>query len=196
MLEETVSGSTKKRATYADVLAAPDGVVAEIIEGRLYTQPRPRLLHALVATELTSSLHDAFSRGRSGPGGWVVIVEPELHLNEGPDVLVPDLAAWTSDRFPTLDDDPAYLTVAPDWICEVLSPSTAGKDRVLKLPRYHAAGVAYAWLLDPATAVLDVLRRDDPHWRLTGSYSLRSPVRAEPFDAVELSLDALAEVEA
>jgi Uma2 family endonuclease len=186
-----MSSEAKRRATYQDVLDAPDNVVAEVIDGELYTHARPRVGHARVASNLGADISDAFGRGRSGPGGWVVVVEPELHLGDEPDIVVPDIAAWRKDRFPDIGPDAAFVTVAPDWLAEVLSPSTARVDRALKLPLYARQGVSWVWLLDPAIEVLEVYRLEDHEWRLQGTFAGNAPIQAQPFDAVELDSDWL-----
>src|SRR5258708_1593356 len=122
-----------KRATYADVLAAPRNVVAEVIHGVLHTNPRPASPHAAATTALAGELWSPFKRGSGGPGGWILLVEPELHL--GDHVMVPDLAGWRRERMPAVRDV-AYFTLAPDWVCEVLSKGTAKVDRSEKLPLY------------------------------------------------------------
>src|SRR5437016_825432 len=132
----------KKRATYEDVLRAPEHVVAEIINGELRLSPRPGKPHARATSSLGIELGGPFDRGRGGPGGWIILDEPELHLGE--EVVVPDLAGWRRERMPTLDEA-AYFTLAPDWICEALSKSTEADDRADKLPIYAAAGVEHAW---------------------------------------------------
>ena len=169
---------------------APETMVAEILAGELSLLPRPRRRHARTAGRLGADLDGPFHRGRGGPGGWVILLEPELHLGPRPDVLVPDLAGWRTERMPPgfLADDAAGITLAPDWICEVLSPSTASVDRTKKLPIYHREGVAHAWLIDPTAHTLEVFRRDDLGWLFVGSYEGASVVRAEPFDAVPLEL--------
>lgn len=144
-----------KRATYDDVLNAPDNKVAEILDGELFRSPRPALPHTDAATRLTSDLEGPFGRGRGGPGGWRILAEPELHLGEH--VVVPDLTGWHRERLPTLPDRP-WLDLAPDWLCEVLSPSTERIDRGRKLRIYAEAGVAHAWLLNPIERTLEVLR--------------------------------------
>ena len=121
-----------KPATYQDLLALPPNVVGEIIAGELLAQPRPGTRHANAASALGEELGPPFRRGRGGPGGWIFLDEPELHFGE--DVVVPDLAGWRRSRMPELPDLP-YLDLAPDWICEVLSPSTVRVDRVLKRRR-------------------------------------------------------------
>lgn len=141
-----VAGPARKRATYDDLIAVPDHLVAELINGALRTQPRPRLRHARAASRLGQALGSPFDRGRGGPGGWILLDAPEVHL--GKDVLVPDIAGWRRERMPELPDE-AYTTLAPDWICEVLSPSTAALDRTEKMPIYARTGVSHIWLVDP-----------------------------------------------
>lgn len=175
-------------ATYQDVLDAPEGVVAELIHGSLYTHPRPRAAHAQSAAALCGELFGPFRRGRGGPGGWVLLVEPELHL--GPNVLVPDLAAWRRERLPELPETAAF-TVAPDWVCEILSPSTAALDRTVKLPLYAAQGVTHVWLVDPDARTLEVLRLDGRTYRILSSHAAEEVVRAEPFEAFALELAVL-----
>ncbi len=175
-------------ATYADIVALPPGVTGQIVAGELFTHARPSLGHAGVASVLGMDLGSPFDRGRGGPGGWWIRDEPELHF--GRDVLVPDLAGWRRDRCATPPSGP-YTEVAPDWVAEVLSPSTAGFDRVRKLPIYLREGVQHVWLLDPAARTLEVLRRGEGAWIIAGLYEDAQRVRAEPFEAVELELAAL-----
>lgn len=178
----------KKRATYEDVLAAPPHMVAEIIDGELELQPRPASLHAAAATALGEELGPPFKRGRGGPGGWLILYEPELHL--GADILVPDLAGWRRERMPEMPDA-AYFELAPDWVCEVLSPSTYAKDRGRKLPIYARERVHHAWLVEPRAQLLEVLRLDEGSYRITATYEGDAKVRAFPFDAIELDLAVL-----
>ncbi len=131
-----------------------------------------------------------FGRGRGGPGGWIILDEPELHLGAEPAILVPDLAGWRRERLPSIPDQ-AYLTLAPDWICEVLSPSTGRFDRAEKLPLYAAENVRYAWLIEPLQHTLEVLRNESGRWLLLATHAGDAKVRAEPFDAIELELSAL-----
>ncbi|MEL6184369.1 MAG: Uma2 family endonuclease, partial [Myxococcota bacterium] len=167
-------------ATYADVLAAPEGKVAELLDGGLFLQPRPALPHGMAASALGALLLPPYQLGRGGPGGWWIIDEPELHL--GDDVLVPDLAGWRRAVLPSFDTSVAYVTTAPQWVCEVLSPSTSAKDRVLKLPKYGAAGVEHAWLLDPLSQTLEVFSADaDGTWRLTAALQGEATMTAPPF---------------
>ena len=177
-----------KKATYEDLLALPERLVGEIIHGVLYAQSRPANPHAAAATALGEELGPPFKRGRGGPGGWILLDEPELHF--GSDVLVPDIGGWRRERMGTIERA-AYITLAPDWVCEVLSPSTAKIDRTEKLPIYAERGVGHVWLVDPDQRTLEVLRREGTNWLIVGMYKDDARVRAEPFDAIELELGAL-----
>jgi Uma2 family endonuclease len=178
----------RKVATYDDVLAAPSHMVAEIVDGELILSPRPASRHCAAASTLSEELGPPFKRGRGGPGGWIIIYEPEIHLSSN--VLVPDLAGWRRERMPLLPDAP-FLTLAPDWICEVLSPGSARFDRKRKMPLYSQEGVRNAWLVDPVERTLEVYRLADAHWSLLATFSDDERVRAEPFDAIELDLALL-----
>ncbi len=179
-----------KRATYDDILTAPDNMVAEIVDGALHLSPRPAKPHGKAASRLGAELILPFDRGRGGPGGWVILVEPELHL--AADVVVPDLAGWRTTRMAdAIDDDKAYYTLAPDWVCEVLSPGTRKFDRAGKLPIYARANVGHAWLIDPLDRTLEVLRLENARWSTLATYADDAIVRAEPFDAIEIELAGL-----
>lgn len=178
-----------RRATYQDVLDAPAHKVAEIVGGVLHVSPRPGKPHALAASALGGELIPPFRRGRGGPGGWFILDEPELHFDA--DVVVPDLAGWRIERMPVLSTDEAYFTLAPDCICEVLSPSTAKLDRAEKLPTYARAEVRHAWLIDPVLRTLEVLRLERGRWVLLDTHRDDARVRAEPFEVFELELDVL-----
>lgn len=179
------TGFAKRPATYEDVLNAPEHLIAEILDGELYTTPRPAVRHAVVASVLGSELGSPFQQGRGGPGGWWILFEPELHL--GTEVLVPDLAGWRRARVPQLPDAPA-LTIAPDWVCEILSPSTEALDRVLKLRTYANERVSHVWLVNPSSETLEVLRLEAGKWILVATSDGDESVRAEPFEAWSLEL--------
>ncbi|MBS2022515.1 MAG: Uma2 family endonuclease [Deltaproteobacteria bacterium] len=182
-----------RRATYQDVLDAPAHKVAEIVDGELFLNPRPTIGHGYSSGALFAGLHDPFGKSGDGPGGWIFIIEPELHFGRGePDVLVPDIAGWRRERLPTIDPDAPFSTLAPDWVCETLSPSTARLDRVRKLPIYARHGVPFCWLIDPAARTLETLELDKKKtWRLTGAFADDARVKAKPFDAVTLDLSTL-----
>lgn len=180
--------AARRRATYRDVLDAPEHLVAEVLDGDLYTHPRPAGLHTEAASVLGMDIGSAFHRGRGGPGGWTILYEPELHL--GADVVVPDLAGWHLARLPAAPDA-AFIEVAPNWACEVLSPATALTDRRVKLPIYAREGVNHVWLVDPRARLIDVMRLDGETYRLVATYGGQEVGRLEPFDAIELELAAL-----
>lgn len=179
----------RRRATYDDLRAVPAHMVGEIIDGELIVSPRPAKPHAAATTALSEELGPPFKRGRGGPGGWILLFEPEIHL--GSDVIVPDLGGWRRERMPVLTNAEAYFTLASDWVCEVLSPSTAGTDRVQKLPLYARERVNHVWLVDPLQQTLEILRREGERWMIVAVYRGEAKVRAEPFDAIELDLSIL-----
>jgi Uma2 family endonuclease len=183
-----VTKALKKNATYADLCAVPDNFVAEILGGELYASPRPALPHALAAGALFRKLGGPFEDGENGPGGWRFLIEPELHF--GADVVVPDIAGWRRERMPRVPNVPNF-SLAPDWLCEVLSPSTEAIDRRKKLPIYAREGVGHVWLVDPLLQTLEVLRLESQRWSLVAAHEADAKVRAEPFDAIELALRTL-----
>jgi Uma2 family endonuclease len=175
-------------AQYSDLFSLPETLVGEIIDGELFTHPRSAPKHALAASALEMDLGPPFHRGRGGPGGWWILVEPELHL--GADILVPDLAGWRRERLPRLPET-AWFEPAPDWVCEVLSPATTRTDRMLKMPLYAANGVPHCWLVDPNSRTLEAFTLRDGQWVLLASFVDNAEVVAEPFAAVPFALDAL-----
>ena len=174
--------------TYEDLLALPEHLVGELVDGELIVSPRPAARHARSTSGLDRTLGSSFDGRGTGPGGWWILPEVELHL--GRNVLVPDLAGWRREHLPRCPSGP-FVEVAPAWVCEVLSPSNAAVDRKLKLPRYAQAGVAHVWLVDPAARTLEVLEREGPRWILWETFSGDDKPRAVPFDAIELDLSAL-----
>ena len=183
------TSAPSRRATYQDVLEAPAYRVAEIVDGTLYTQPRPAPLHAVASSYLGGELTGPFGRGRGGPGGWWILDEPELHLGE--DIVVPDLAGWRRERMAELPDA-AYFTLAPDWVCEVLSASTRRLDLHEKRPVYAREGVGHLWAPStPRTAPLEAFELYDGQWLLIASAKDDEPVSIRPFDAITFSLGDL-----
>lgn len=188
-IESMSSASARKKPTYQDVLDAPPHKVAEILNGVFYTFPRPATPHATVAAALGYHVGGPFHQDPGGPGGWWILPEPELHFDE--DVVVPDLAGWRRARMPSIPDAP-FITLAPDWVCEVLSPSTERVDRRDKLQIYAREKVGHVWLIEPRARTLEVLRlEDDGHWKVDAVFADQERPRATPFDAIELPLPAL-----
>jgi Uma2 family endonuclease len=180
----------RRQALYESYCAVPEHQRAEIIDGTLYVSPRPAPRHANASSVLGGALNSTFQCGNGGPGGWWILDEPELHLVPL-EPMVPDLAGWRIERMPTLPET-AYFTLAPDWICEVLSKSTENVDRIKKLPLYAAHGVSHVWLIDPLARTLEVHTLDDDRrWRDVRIFEGDTRVRAEPFAAIEINLAAL-----
>lgn len=175
-------------ATYEDLMALPANRVGEIVHGHLYSHPRPAPKHIQAGSMIGMNLGSPFQLGRGGPGGWWILDEPECHL--GPHVLVPDLAGWRRERMPALPET-AWFELAPDWVCEVLSPGTARLDRIHKMPLYAEYGVSHLWLVDPDLRTLEAYELRDGHWLLLASHAEDDVVRVPPFDAIELELSLL-----
>jgi Uma2 family endonuclease len=180
-----MADTPKRPATYADIEAAPEHLVAEIIDGTLMTHPRPSPRHGTAATSLTDELTGPFQKGRSGPGGWVFVVEPEVKF--GGDLLVPDIAAWCRERLPGYPER-NFFEIAPDWVCEVLSGSTEKRDRTLKSRIYGEAAIPHMWLIDPRLQMLEAFENRERRWMKIGDWNSDDIVRAPPFDAVSFSL--------
>jgi Uma2 family endonuclease len=175
----------KRRATNEDLLDVPDHLVAEIVDGELFTTPRPALRHAQASSTLGGELFAPFHLGRGGPGGWLILDEPELHLRA--DIVVPDLAGWRRTRLATVPDEP-FLELSPDWVCEIVSPSTERFDRVKKLDIYARESVGHVWLINPIARTLEVYRLDAGQWLRVGTYGDDQVVHAVPFDVLALDL--------
>lgn len=179
----------RRRAVYEDLFEIPRNMSGEIINGELIVTPRPSRKHTIVASRLGGEILPPYDFGRGGgPGGWIIIVEPEISFGE--DVLVPDLAGWRKERFP-IEEPHNWISVAPDWVCEILSPNTAQVDRTEKMPIYSQHHVAYAWLIDPILKTLEVYRFEPGIWIGVGAYAKSGKVRAEPFPELELDLGIL-----
>jgi len=179
--------STKREVTYEDLEDIPPLQVGEILEGELVVSPRPPSPHARAAMRLGMWLAPLESEP-GVPGGWLFLMEPELHLSG--EALVPDLAGWRRERMPILPHVSAF-EVAPDWVCEVVSPSTESIDRGRKMASYAREQVGHLWLLNPLSQTLEVFRRDGQGWRLMETRTGSATIRVEPFEAHELSLDSL-----
>lgn len=179
-------------ASYADLLEVPEHLVAEILEGELYTSPRPAPRHAQAHSTLLGQLYSTGDFGRSRPDGWWILTEPELHL--GNDVLVPDLAGWRRSRLPRLPET-AYFPLAPDWVCEVISPSTAAIDRGQKLRIYSRERVAHLWIVDALARRIEVLRHDGERLVPLTSHDGDAPATLPPFEAIALETALLWQVE-
>jgi len=181
-----------RRPTYADIEALPPHVNGEILADELVVSPRPAAPHAEAASVLGMLLGSPFRLGVGGPGGWRILHEPELSLGVDPDYdpVIPDLAGWRIEFMPERLETAQFHT-APQWLCEVLSPSTQRNDRMLKLPFYARAGVQHLWLVDPIAETLEVFALREGRWTVLAVHGGDMTVRAEPFDAVALALSWL-----
>jgi Uma2 family endonuclease len=178
-----------KRATYEDLYQVPENMTGEIINGELIVTPRPSRKHVYTASALDKKIGSPYQFGEGGgPGGWIILVEPEIGLGEH--TLVPDLAGWREERYP--DEEPHnWISVPPDWICEVISPSTRRVDKMEKMPIYAQYQIPFCWLVDPMEKTLDVFRLKAGEWVVAGFYVGEAKVRAEPFTAIEINLSDL-----
>lgn len=179
----------KNEASYRDLYAIPENMTGEIIDGELIVTPRPSRVHVYAAFSLAAKLIPPHQFGEGdGPGGWIILVEPEIGLEK--EVVVPDLAGWRRERFPQAEDH-NWISVAPDWVCEILSPGTARNDRVKKMRLFARHDVPYTWLTDPLLMTLEVFKLESGRWLLLNIFSENDKVRAEPFPQVELDLSNL-----
>ena len=179
-------------ATLDDLKKVPADRLAQIVEGALVVMPRPGIGHAHATTVLTGELYGPFRMGRGGPGGWIILFEPEVHFPRN--VLVPDVAGWRKERMPELPSGSTpHLSLAPDWVCEVISPSTASIDRVQKRRVYAREKVSYFWLIDPLERVLTAYVLEGSDYRELGTWGGDEDryVKVAPFEALQLDLAAL-----
>ncbi|MFP2908073.1 Uma2 family endonuclease [Pyxidicoccus sp. 3LFB2] len=176
-------------ATLADLEALPEGVVGEIIDGTLYVHPRPRAGHSDILTGLATELRGPFQNGRNGPGGWWIQAEPGVRLAEAPE-FVPDLAGWRRERAPRGIPARSW-TLVPDWVCEILSPSTRAYDQRIKRPFYARIGIRHLWFIDLEVKTLSVSELREGRWLELGVYGEDDVIRATPFEAIELRLGEL-----
>ena len=177
----------KYPSLYDQLVALPDALTGEIIDGQLHAHPRPAWAHVLASSRLGSDLEGPYGRGRGGPGGWWILDEPEVHFSLDTEVTVPDLAGWRRERMPVPPEGHKIVTV-PDWICEIFSPSTKSTDREEKMPLYARHGVGYAWLVDPKARTLEAYALKHGQWAPLGVFRDDDSVSVAPFDAVAIRL--------
>lgn len=175
-----------KRARYEDLYDVPDGMTGEIINGELTVTPRPSPRHACASVALGSTIPPRYGfGGGGGPGGWIIL--PEVEIRFGEDLLVPDWSGWKKERFPGWPET-NWFSTAPDWICEIVSPGTAGNDKIRKMDIYARFGVSYCWLVDPRDRTLETFVLKPGNWVRLGGFVGNDKVRAEPFMEVEFDL--------
>jgi Uma2 family endonuclease len=180
----------RRLATWEDLLLTPeDGTKYEILSGTLEALPSPLPGHRLVQGVLVSELHAPFSRGRGGPGGWWILIEPDIYLGIN-DIVSPDLVGWKRERVPQFPST-RPITALPDWVCEVLSPSNERRDRVHKADLYLRAGIPFYWIVDVAARTLEAYRSHEGAWVRLGAWTDGDNPRVAPFDAIELDVGGL-----
>lgn len=182
--------TAKSTTLYQQLLALPVDLIAEIINGQLYTQPRPSGLHAVVASRLGADIEVPYGRGRGGPGGWWIIDEPEVHFVRDMEILVPDIAGWRQERMPKIPRDQRF-EIVPDWVCEVLSPSTESKDRKIKMAIYAKYGVPYLWLVNPLENTLEIFICVGDQWQANGLFQGNAQISPPPFEKITIALGEL-----
>ena len=184
-----MSEAVKKRAEYEDLYSIPENARGEIINGELVVTPRPSRQHTFTCSALDKEIGPPYQMGRGGgPGGWIIIVEPEISLRG--DILVPDLAGWKKERFP-YSEETNWISVPPNWVCEVLSPNTFRLDRTKKMTVYAQYGVGHIWLIDPVAEMVEVFRLESGRWVLLGVFAENDQLQAEPFGEIEIDLNDL-----
>ncbi len=185
---EVMAETAHKSATYVDIEALPEHVVGEILFGHLVTHPRPVRRHGGAGSALGALCTTTYEFGADGPGGWVFVDEPELHL--GPHIVVRDIAGWRREHVTEPADKP-FFEVAPDWACEILSPSTEKYDKGDKRRINAHYAVQHMWHLDPRSKVLEVFALRDRNWLLTDTFIDEEVVNAPPVDQLTFSLGLL-----
>lgn len=179
----------KESNPYLELEQLPESVIGEVLNGTLITSPRPAPRHIRSASVLGSTLFEPFDRGKGGPGGWWILIEPEIRLNN--DVLVPDLAGWRREKVPVIPTEKAYFDIAPNWVCEILSNSTARIDRVIKMPIYAREKIDFVWLIDPERRTLEVYSRSENFWTQIQVFADDMLIKAAPFQDCEIELNSL-----
>lgn len=180
----------KKPDLYAELAGLPETLIGEILNGQIHTQPRPSWPHARVTARLDRTIGRRYDDGEDGPGGWWILMEPEIHFVRDVEVAVPDLAGWRRERLPEPPEG-HRIEVVPDWICEILSPATASRDRTVKLPLYGSYGVAHVWLVDPKARTLEAYALERGTWRPVGRFQDTDLIAVAPFEGLNLSLPDL-----
>ncbi|MDR3566969.1 MAG: Uma2 family endonuclease [Syntrophobacteraceae bacterium] len=182
--------TAQRRATYDDLYSIPENMTGEIIDGKLIATPRPARRHVHAASTLGIKIAPFYQFGDAGgPGGWIIYFEPEIHFSPE-NIFVPDLAGWKKERLLTPAEEHRFF-VCPDWICEIHSPTTAQRDRIIKMRLFAQSAVPFVWLIDPAVKTLEVFRLESATWSRLDAFSENDKVRAEPFEGLEIDLSVL-----
>jgi Uma2 family endonuclease len=176
------------KATYEDLLKVPANLVAELIDGELYTWQLPSGTHLDTSSVLGMIIGLPYRIGDGGPGAWWILDKPELHLSDN--VLVPALAGWRRERMPELPHDHRFV-IEPDWVCEMISTASArvvrGKKRII----YAKCGVSWLWLVDPEYRVLEPYKLIDGFWTTRCAFTGDDVFRSDPFPEAEIDLTSI-----
>jgi Uma2 family endonuclease len=179
----------KKYPTYEDILALPEGVRAEVINGQLETSAaKPNFGHRRVTLAMSSEIGSRFRK--EDDSGWIIEIEPDVQF--GPHILSPDLAGWKKERRGNPNPLESLVTIIPDWACEILSPSSGRRDRVEKFKIYQEHGVTYYWIIDPINQTLEAFVNDttSKNWKRLGAWGGNEKARIEPFNDLEIDLSS------
>ncbi len=176
----------RKLPTIEDLEGLPANVKGEIIEGVLYTMTRPRGPHQRTALAVGIDLGGPFDHGKNGPGGWWILPEPGIELIGTPEIA-PDLAGWRRERLQSLPED-TPIRMVPDWVCEILSPTTRRHDLLVKKPYYAKVGVPHHWVIDLLARTLTAYRLQSGLWVEIGVFGDERDVRIEPFEQTSLDV--------
>ncbi|MEA3275660.1 MAG: Uma2 family endonuclease [Pseudomonadota bacterium] len=180
----------EKCTLYDQLQALPETLTGEILNGQLHAQPRTSTQHGHASSVLEDEIFGPFHRGRGGPGGWWVFTEPEIHFVLNVEIAVPDLGGRRRKRMPVPPRE-HRIQIVPDWVCEILSPSTESKDRRIKMPIYAHYGVSQAWLVDPEARTFEAYALEQGAWREIARFAGEERVSVAPFEAVSIALREL-----
>lgn len=175
---------------YNQLTELPENLTGEILNGQLYTNPRPSGKHVSVATNLSIDIGSPYQRGKGGPGGWRILVEPEVHFVLDTEVVVPDVAGWRKERLPEVPESHKFMVV-PDWVCEIYSPSSENIDRKIKMPLYARFGVSYLWMVHPIQQTLEAFKLHNGNWQLQGAFENKDEICVEPFESISIKMHEL-----
>jgi Uma2 family endonuclease len=183
----------KPPATLEDLARLRDaGAAVELIEGEIVRKAMPSPGHGSAQTKL-GALLDPFNRrggGPRGPGGFWIMSEVDILYAKTNEVFRHDVSGFRRDLHPERPRGTPVKERA-DWVCEILSPSNARTDLVQKQRTIHLHGVPHYWIVDPEHETLTVLRWAETAYLRVLDGGVGDVVRAEPFDAVELSIAEL-----
>lgn len=184
-----MADAAARAATFADLDSVPENLRGEVIDGEVVLSPRPLARGGRAQGGLFRFVGGPFDMDPDGPGGWWIVIEPEVEFSEH-EVFIPDVVGWRRTTLPTLPKD-RPIRVPPDWVCEVLSPSTERYDRIHKADVYLASGVSHYWMLDVEREVLEAYEAGAGRWSRLGAWTRGDRPRIPPFEAVEIPVGAL-----